>query len=598
MNSQKKMQIIIAHYGLNRKITQDECEAVLEMKDAENIFVDFEAGQAELGELYDLPFENIALMQQRKFAEILKPVLEKHPNAHIAYFGLVPISVGFHLGYLVGNTHTYTIYQWHHQRNEWFYQIDPPSTEFKFKITPPILPTETQKGKGDVIIRISTSFNIDAQSTYQAVSNPANEFNIALAAPHVDSLFNQDNIQAVVKEFQNVLDAYANKLPNHDQIHLFISSSAGLPFALGTRINTNIYPYVQTYQFDRKQTPPHREAILVSKEVSDRIILTDEDRKVADKIRSSWEDQLQDKIKPFIKTVTGMKPENWLQSICENLEDYKTIEKHLCSPWNKVTDLNGTSLKDDAIDLTKTNVDNGFEYNEKTNSWTLDDGFLSGLKKRLDKDANTDLMQAGRLFFFHEALHYSKNGHRLVRETATGIGQFPKVIEEADYQADAWALLNEYRYCCVHEPQKLKNGLKQFFCNAIDTAVETMWSFVDNGAIINMVQIRSMNRFLNWYWQWICIEDLDGKGTLDEIVCILFNKPVIEFAGAPMELRAHRTYFRLNSKDQATYQLAAFVKNKVHRFAPTAILDIVDGFRKLKGQMIKDGLKSFQVNIN
>ena len=172
-----------------------------------------------------------------------------------------------------------------------------------------------------------------------------------------------------------------------------------------------------------------------------------------------------------------------------------------------------------------------------------------------------------------------------------------QVIEEADYQADAWALLNEYRYCCMHEPQKLRDGLKQFFCNAIDTAVETMWSFVDTGEELRLIQICSMNRFLNWYWQWINIEDLEGKGTLEEIVCILFNKPVIEFAGAPMELRAHRIYFKLNIKNQSPLQLAAFIKNKVHRFAPTAINGIVDGFRYLKGQKIKDGLKGFQVTI-
>jgi hypothetical protein len=596
MSNKKKVQIVIAHYGL-RKITQAECEAALAIKDAENIFVDFEAGQTELGELYDLQFENIALIQQRKFVDILKPLLEKYPTAHIAYFGLTPISVGFHLGYLVGNTHSYTIYQWHHQRNAWFYQIDPPSIGYKFSIKSPVLPAEKQKGKGDVIIRVSTSFNIDPQTTYQAVSNPANEFDLELTATHVDSLYNQDNIQAVVTEFQNVLNAYANLLTDRDQIHLFISSSAGLPFALGTRINTNIYPYIQTYQFDKKQTPPHREAILVTKEISDRVILTDEDREVAKKIRIDWENQLQDKIKPFIKAITGMKPESWLQTICENLEDYKSVQKHLCTPWDKIIDIHATSLKDDSIDLFHSNIDGGFEYTEKTGLWILDNGFLSGLKKRLDKDANTDLMQAGRLFFFHEALHYSKNGHRLVREIATGIGQFPKVIEEADYQADAWALLNEYRYCCLHEPHKLKNGLKQFFCNAIDTAVETMWSFVDTGPNLNMIQIRSMNRFLNWYWQWLCIEDLGGKGTLEEIVCILFNKPVIEFAGAPMELRAHRTYFKLNSKNQYAYQLAAFVKNKVYRFAPASILDIVDGFRILRGQKIKDGLRSFQVNM-
>lgn len=597
MNKEKNVQIIIAHYGLNRKISQAECESVLADKEANKIFIDFEAGQAELGELYDLPFENIALMQQRKYREILKPILEKYPSAHIAYFGLTPIPVAFHLGYLVGNTHTFTIYQWHHEKHVWFHQIAAPDADYKFEIKPVTLPLENQKGKGDVIIRISTSFTVDSQATYQVVNNPANEFDIALTKPHIDSLYTQENIIAVVAEFQNVLTSYANKLSERERIHLFISSSSGLPFALGTRINTNIYPYVQTYQFDRKQTPPHKEAILVTKEINDRILLSDEDRATAEIVRKNWEKQLQDKIKPFIKTVTGMQPENWLQSVCETLEDYKRIQKHLCSPWDKVININATSLKDDSIDLTETNIDGGFEYMEKTSSWILDDGFLSGLKNRLDKDPNTDLMQAGRLFFFHEALHYSKSGHSLVREIATGIGQFPKVIEEADYQADAWSLLNEYRYCCMHEPDKLKNGVKQFFCNAIDTAVETMWSFLDTGEVLNMVQIRSMNRFLNWYWQWISIEDLDGKGTLEEVVCILFNKPVIEFAGAPIELRAHRTYFKLNTKSQAQYQLAAFVKNKVQRFAPTAIIDIVDGFKNLKGEKIKDGLKSFQVSI-
>ena len=65
-------------------------------------------------------------------------------------------------------------------------------------------------------------------------------------------------------------------------------------------------------------------------------------------------------------------------------------------------------------------------------------------------------MQAGRLFLFHEALHYSSEGHRLTSEVANGIGQFPKVIEEADYQAKVWALPSEYKYCSLYETGKLK----------------------------------------------------------------------------------------------------------------------------------------------
>lgn len=269
----------------------------------------------------------------------------------------------------------------------------------------------------------------------------------------------------------------------------------------------------------------------------------------------------------------------------------------LKNPWIQLIDIGGTSLKYDNIDVIVKNIDEGFQYVERTNTWLLDDGFLSGLNKRLKKNCNTDIMQAGRLFFFHEALHYSNLGHRLTSENANGIGQFPKVIEEADYQADVWALLTEYRYCQMYEPSKIKSGIKAFFCNAIDSAVETMWSFVDNDSELTSIQIRSMNRFLNWYWQWIQVENIPGEGKLEDIIKILLDKPVIEFAGAPMMLIAHRTYYRLNFRQYSPIQLAAFINNIVYRFAPTNIEAIVDGFKMLNGEKIKLGLKSFQITV-
>lgn len=588
--------IVIAHYGLDRKITEAECMSSLEEEDKEGIiFVDFEAGSAKLSELYALSFDNLALFQQRKYVEIAKSILDENPSSRIIYFGLTPIPVAFHLGYLIGNTHPLTIYQWHHVDSRWYKETDKPAPDYSFSILPLSLPTEVQKGKGDISIRIGTSFAIDKHATYEVVPNPLNEFDITLENPKVDSLYNQETIKSVVNSFQDVLDTYANKLSDREKIHLFIASSAGLPFALGTRINPNIYPYIQTYQFDRNECPKYKEAILVTKEIDSRIILSENNRLEASDIRKKWQEQLEDNIKPFISTVSGKKSENWLQMVCADDAEYETVAQYLKHPWNLVTDINKTSLKHDNIDVETTDVDDGFEYVEKTNAWLLDDGFLFGLSKRLNTKPETDIMQASRLFFFHEALHYSKEGHRLTKEIANGIGQFPKVIEEADYQADVWGLLTEYKYCCIYEQKKLKQGLKAFFCNAIETAVETMWSFVDTGSELSIIQVRSMNRFLNWYWQWVLIENIEGKGSLTEVISILLDKPVIEFAGAQMELRGYRTFYKLNSKFNNKLQLAAFAKNKVYRFAPNLIDDIVDGFKNLDGDKIKSGLKSFQV---
>ena len=590
--------IIIAHYGLEKKITHAECIDALSLENpSKSIFIDFEAGNTKLTELYDLSFDNLALYQQRKFNEIVKPILELNPDSEIAYFGLTPIPVAFHFGYLVGNNHKCTIFQLNHQSNNWYSECDKPTPDYVFEINEPILPKELQKGKGDVTIRIGTSFDIDNHATYEVVKDPENEFDICLKSPNFDSLFNQENILQVVNSFQAVLNACANKLVDREKIHLFIASSSGLPFALGTRINPNIYPYVQTYQYSKNESPKYKEAILITKEIDNRILLSEEDRKTASSIRIKWQNQLEERIKPFIQSVSGNKSYNWLQMVCISDEEYQTVSNHLKHPWNLVTDIDKTSLKFDNIDIETIDVEDGFEYIEKSNKWLLDDGFLYGLNKRLIKKPETDLMQASRLFFFHEALHYSNDGHRLTKEVANGIGQFPKVIEEADYQADVWGLLTEYKYCSIYESKKLNDGLKTFFCNAIETAVETMWSFVDNGSELTIVQVRSMNRFLNWYWQWVKIESISGTGSLEDIIRILLDKPVIEFAGAPMELRGYRTFYKLNTKNVNNYQLAAFSNNKVYRFAPNLILDIVEGFKNLNGEKIKLGLKSFQVTI-
>ncbi|WP_121198431.1 hypothetical protein [Mucilaginibacter gracilis] len=54
-----------------------------------------------------------------------------------------------------------------------------------------------------------------------------------------------------------------------------------------------------------------------------------------------------------------------------------------------------------------------------------------------------------------------------------------------------------------------------------------------------------MNGFLNWYWQWVMIENIDGEGTFEKILAILLDKPVIKLAGVPMELRGYRTFYKL-----------------------------------------------------
>ena len=63
------MKIVIAHSGLDRKITKEECLNTLGFQISEIEFIDFEISNSNLSELYELPFENLALTQQRIFTD-------------------------------------------------------------------------------------------------------------------------------------------------------------------------------------------------------------------------------------------------------------------------------------------------------------------------------------------------------------------------------------------------------------------------------------------------------------------------------------------------------------------------------------------------
>jgi hypothetical protein len=590
----KKKVIVIAHSGLERKITEKECrDSIEDGNHSVEHFVDFEISKAKLQDLYGLPYEQLALEQQRKFKGEVEPILLNNPEAVIAYFGLAPIPLAFQLGVLINNFSEYWIYQFHHQDKVWYRNIEP-LAGYNFGIAELQLPTKVEKGKGDVFIRVGTSYRIEPQHTYEVLPNPTNEFDLNLISPSVDGISTQEELSLVLNKFQEILSAFANNLPDRDKIHLFMATTTGLTFALGTKINQNVFPFIQTYQFSRDETPKYKEAILISKRNDAVVTINEKDKELAGDLRRKWASELSEKIIPFITSNKNVFAD-WFNHVVQNDPKLRTCLK---GSWENLPDLSKTSLMTDQIDEAATTVENGFKYDNRESKWQIDDGMFISLSHRLSRAKNTDLMRAGRLFLFHEGLHYCQDGHCLTEEIANGIGRFPKVIEEADYQADVWALLYEFRFSYTQNPKALDENLKKFFLDAIETAVETMWSFVDTGEELTIMQIRSMNRFLNWYWQWVRIERLQGSGKLKEIIEILFDKPVIEFAGAEIiTLDRQRTCFKLNMKPLTNYELAIFFKNKVYRFAPTRITKIVEGFRELSGTKIKEGLRSFLVNL-
>ncbi len=222
------------------------------------------------------------------------------------------------------------------------------------------------------------------------------------------------------------------------------------------------------------------------------------------------------------------------------------------------------------------------------NKWYVDNNFFISVNNRLKTDDT--ILTAVRLFLFHEALHYSK--HKLTDLTSNNIGSFPKVLETADYQADVYAILNEYGY---HSKMFGEiNNPKKFFLTTINTAIETMWSFDDNGVELEEIQIRRLNRYMIWYWQYAKIE-MDG-GSLDNIVSILEQKPVIELNGLKTKEENNRFYFILEKRKDQPLELGIFHNNQLIRDASASnmsIENLIQGVKEMKGEKILDVMRSF-----
>ena len=183
-------------------------------------------------------------------------------------------------------------------------------------------------------------------------------------------------------------------------------------------------------------------------------------------------------------------------------------------------------------------------------------------------------------------LHYSIFSYPCARVSVE------KVLETADYQADVYAIMNEYGYH-IKMRGEIQN-LKKFFMDTIKVATETMWSFDDAGTDLEEIQIRRLNRYMIWYWIYARIES-EGN-SLDDIISIFEEKPVIELNGLKTKEENNRFFFELEKRKDQPLELAIFFKNQLIRdgSASNMLLEgLVKGIKEMKGEQTLNVMRSF-----
>ncbi len=539
-----------------------------------------------LGDSQDLDFSQYALEHKRIYSEKILSVVEANKNFQIVYFGLVPIPLGIDFGHLFYNYDKIEIYQFHNQKKEWYQTLTDQDIAKENQLVDPILPSIDQKGITNALVRLSISHKVNPEETTEVIPNAA-EIDFGFLSPKEAIINSKEQLVEIGEGVKTILDELSNNRSGLEVIHLFASIPCGVAFLIGTKISPNIHPYIQTYQYKNTETPKYSKAILVKKKIETSRKITGEDRKKANNLREKASKELRADIADFCeRNKAFVSGRTWSWPL-----DLISIDEGIMNEpfWSELPAISKTGIEKDQCSQTPDVVENGFI--RKGNRWHIDDYFFVALSQNEKISIDDNVRKAFRLFFFHEILHVKI--HEMGNGKNENIGSFPKVLETADYQADVYAILNEYGL--QHQRDSTDNESKDFFRETIEIAIETMWCFDDQGYELTQIQIRRLNRYLIWYWQLIRIEK--SNGNLNEIVKILEEKPIIELSGLKIKVdNNNRSYFNLEQRQGKYLEIAVFVNNKVIRNGSASnfqIENLIEGVKKMDGNRILEELSRF-----
>jgi hypothetical protein len=573
---------IILKHPVHAKISDQEClDAIPEAyKAAEPIMVEIKPAEIDIGEGSD-DWEQLALDQKKQFLELLKPTFELYPEAPLFYFGFAPIPLIIHLGSLCYNWRKAFPMIRSHAENKWYFELP---ENHKNSIVVEGLPTDENLSNKDVNLDISISHKVNSSITKEVTRDSLMKtIQLGFMEPQYEALTTQNSFIDFGNHIDKVFRSIKEKYPRIQTVHVFASIPVGAAFMFGVRIQPNIYPVIQSYQYKSTSAEQYQPAILLNSPIEEKVIFTEEEQNMAASYRQEWDSMLKDSLKKFIDNLSEKTAGYWYGYL-DNKTDWTMFNT---SGWNQLEPLvNNKLLAKDRISQDKIVVADGFDYDQVSYTRDIDTGFFVSLERRLKEKALIN--KAGRLFLIHESLHYSFHG--VNKQVANGIGNFPKVVEEADYQADIYALLHEYAMAKLPSGNFNSERFKEWFIETIFVMTETMWSFDDNGEDLKTIQVRRMNRYLIWYWQSIRIK---YANTLTEIFTILSEKPIIEFSGLKIKAINQRIFYNLESMAGDVCEMTVYAQGKVTRATPPNYQQLIEGFRERNGEKVKDTLEMF-----
>lgn len=504
-----------------------------------------------------------------EFAAKVRPLMQAHPAYRLQYFGTAPIPVTMLLGMEVSTWSSVDVFQRHHTSKDWKWRTG--ISTLKATLDLDGVPQKASPARGDVVIRVGVSYTVDPQLTHAVVAVPLAAIDLLVEPVGLDVVNSPAEVENIANQFRHALDIAQNRFPNANLIHVFASVPAGVAFRMGTVISPTIHPRIQLYELDRAGTSRgYYPAFVLQDSTRSGLVASPEELVLLDSERALWQRELDQ-----LKRMASLQRASWADDVLESCASYAAR----LAPLSSMRDLRGINA---SIDLETRDVPDSFKFEAQHAFWRLSDDFLLSILRRIRSEE--DRQRSIRIFLLHESQH---DAQCLTAGMAAEIGRFGKLLEEADYQADVWAILHEYRYSSTAS----KSPAPTLFCEILRVAMETMMAFDDAAGATDEMQARRISRYLIWTWQSLELERATSFGDCVEILC---EKPTIEIAGLHAWISNRRTVCSLNPERTEQLEIAVLRRTGLHRFAsgPAARLDLIlQGLQEHQASLVREYLR-------
>lgn len=240
----KKNSIAMIHKRLGPPITDIEYEGeapyiLLEAVEEQNEFIDFTSEGWEKGKKEN---EHLAI----KFSERLRV---REVNA-AEIFPLSPIPLLIHLGFLLTDTLTLSVYQFDREEQVWV--SNQPSE--KEKNTIHLVEESRIEGAKELAVLISVSGIVKLEDVEETLIRNFDYLSLTIDNPNVKRILYREEVKSIQSRLKSLVERLIQQ-EEYEKIHLFYAGPAGLAIEIGRGINPRMWGEVCLYQYDRRTQP-------------------------------------------------------------------------------------------------------------------------------------------------------------------------------------------------------------------------------------------------------------------------------------------------------------------------------------------------------